>query len=194
MKLQNKNFKKISDTLISKPSPIFDVREARIKTPKGNIVRQYVDHPEAVTIGVIRYNNYSKQFEVLMVKEYRIGADKVCYALPAGLKEDDESELDAVTRELNEETGVEITDKDSIDKIVTTISSEGFTNEKIHIFSRMIPYDTNENNCQDLDEDELVEKVWVPFNKLTEMIVEGKITSAPTIIFNLWFLNKMTLQ
>lgn len=189
--LSDEDFKVKTDKLIAKPSPIFDVREAKVKTPKGDIVRQYINHPEAVTIGVTRYNPNHRSFDVLLVKEFRIGAKKVCYALPAGLKEKDEDSLHAVIRETQEETGIILESDSSIEPIATTISSEGFTNEKIHIYSCAIPFNLEESNHQDLDEDELVEKVWVPFDELTEMIVNGEITSAPTIIFNLWFLNNL---
>lgn len=192
--LSDEDFKVKTDKLIAEPSPIFDVREARIETPKGDITRQYINHSEAVTIGITRYNPHHESFDVLLVKEFRIGAKRVCYALPAGLKEKDEDSLHAVIRETREETGIVLDSDLCIEPIVTTISSEGFTNEKIHIYSCSVPFNLKESNHQDLDDDELVEKVWVPFDELTEMIINGEITSAPTIIFNLWFLNNLYMD
>lgn len=180
--MNDSDFEIISDKLINKPSPIFSIREAKIKIPTGVIIRQYVDHQDSVAMFVTHWNNEKDYLEILATNQFRIGVKGVTLGIPAGLIEPNETPEEAVVRELREETGI-ILNKANIRDLhaISTInSSEGFTNEKVHIFSIEISDKEKENaQGQDLDSDEYVKSHWVDYNSFCEDLYKQDSVSAP---------------
>lgn len=132
--------------------------------------REIVDHQKGV--GIIAYDGDDKLW---MVSQYRIAVDKVMLEIPAGLVDANEAPIEAAKRELQEEIGFF---PEQIDFLYTMHSSPGFTNDKLLFF---VAKDLVESKL-DLDEDENLEANSYPIDELYNMVENGEITDAKTII------------
>ena len=116
-----------------------------------DITRQIIHH--APVVHVLVHNVANDTW--LVEREYRVGVDKVCLGLPAGFIEPEHAAI-------HEETGV-IVDMASLHPMGTWNSSEGFTDERAHVFLA----DINNPEVVDthFDADEYVESAmcsWMP--------------------------------
>lgn len=132
--------------------------------------REIVDHQKGV--GIIAYDGNDRLW---MVSQYRIAVDKVMLEIPAGLVESNEAPIETAKRELQEEVGFY---PETIDFLFTMHSSPGFTNDKLLFF---VAKDLKESKL-DLDEDENLEAKSYPIDELYNMVENGEITDAKTII------------
>ena len=132
--------------------------------------REIVDHQKGV--GIIAYDGDDK---IWMVKQYRKALDKMTLEIPAGLVDPGELPIEAAKRELQEEVGY-------IPKTISYLfdmhSSPGFTNDKLSFF---IGKDLERSSLdQDEDENVLAESFYI--KELYQMIENGEITDAKSII------------
>lgn len=132
--------------------------------------REIVDHQKGV--GIIAYDGDEKLW---MVSQYRIAVDKVMLEIPAGLVDPNEAPIESAKRELQEEVGFF---PEQIDFLFTMHSSPGFTNDKLLFFEAK---DLTESKLE-LDEDENLEAKSYPIDELYNMVENGEITDAKTII------------
>lgn len=132
--------------------------------------REIVDHQKGV--GIIAYDGDDRLW---MISQYRIAVDKVMLEIPAGLVESNEAPIETAKRELQEEVGFY---PETIDFLFTMHSSPGFTNDKLLFF---VAKDLKESKL-DLDEDENLEAKSYPIDELYNMVENGEITDAKTII------------
>ncbi|MDO5040764.1 MAG: NUDIX hydrolase [Peptoniphilus sp.] len=137
--------------------------------------REIVEHSPAVAIVAV-----TQEDELLLVKQYRKPIEKMIYEIPAGMVELKEKPKDAAVRELREETGY-TTDK--IEYMTEFYTSPGFCDEKIHAFYT----EDIEIDSQNLDEDEFLYCVKVPYDDVVKMIMRGEITDAKTIAAVLFY-------
>ena len=148
--------------------------------PNGNkAIREYIDHPGAVAI--VPFINKT---DIIMVKQYRYPVDKITYEIPAGKLDKKESLLKCAKRELKEETGY--TAK-QIKKLTSFYPSTAFSNEELIIYTakNLVP------GKQNPDDDEFIERVTVPFKQALQMIKQGKIKDAKTVIALLYVASKI---
>ena len=113
--------------------------------------------------------------KILMVKQYRNALDRFTLEIPAGaLDSAQESGMECVARELEEETGYIAK---SIEWLVTTNSWAAFTNEKVEIFVArdLIP------SKQNFDEEESIELQAYTLEELKKKIYSGEITDSKTV-------------
>lgn len=150
-------------TTIIKSSLIYDgkiikVEKKLIKLPDNRTVEwEYVDHPAAVGIIAVHEDN------ILLVKQYRLGADKELLEIPAGLIEKDEDPLVCAMRELREETGYQAS---KFEFLGTYYLSPGYSNEVIHLF-----FATDlVSNPLPQDEDEFIHLTMLPVSELYDFI------------------------
>ncbi len=139
--------------------------------------REIVDHQKGV--GIIAYDGDDKLW---MVSQYRIAVDKVMLEIPAGLVESNEAPIETAKRELQEEIGYY---PEKIDFLFTMYASPGFTNDKLSFFEA---HELVESKL-DLDEDEFLHAESFPIDDLYEMVLNGEITDAKTIIAVLHAVN-----
>lgn len=132
--------------------------------------REIVDHQKGV--GIIAYDGDDKLW---MVSQYRIAVDKVMLEIPAGLVDPNEAPIESAKRELQEEVGFF---PEQIDYLFTMHSSPGFTNDKLLFF---VAKNLKESKLE-LDEDENLEAKSYPIDELYNMVENGEITDAKTII------------
>lgn len=155
---------------------IFDGRVVKlfvddIELPNGKkSVREIIRHPGAVCVIPITDNG-----EVIMVRQFRYPFSRALLEIPAGKLEKDEDPLDAVKRELEEESGVRA---ENIEFIGITYTTVAFTDEKIYTYMATgLSY-----NEAHPDEDEFLEVEKIPLDTLVNMVMSGEIKDSKTQI------------
>lgn len=113
--------------------------------------------------------------EVILVKQYRYPVRKELLEIPAGLIERRENPLYAVKRELLEETGYST---NNIEHILDFYTSPGYSNEILHLF---FAYNLKKET-PNLDYDEKIRPRLLPLSESLNMVKEGKICDAKTIM------------
>ncbi|HAN95390.1 MAG: NUDIX hydrolase [Limnochordia bacterium] len=149
----------------------------------GSRVRQFkmVDHPGAAATLVV------KDGQVLLVEQYRPAAGRKMLEIPAGTIDRSEPPLECARRELQEETGYSAEDWESLGHIYPT---PGYTNEVLHLF-----YASGlTKGEQHLDPGEDINVRWIPLEKVEEMIDQGEINDAKTIIAVFKYLRNLRKQ
>ena len=181
MTLQNKDFTlKENKTVFD--NGFFKIQNKVVSAPylKEDLQRSIVQKKNAVSIAYIKKGD-DDSVQILISDEYRGGLDKVDFALPAGHIEFGDPDIRAAAiRELTEETGYE-TNYENAEQILEIASSPGFTTEKVYVVL-IKESDSDFNNGKfDFDHDEYVEHLWVTLKTAYEYVINGKITSAPSV-------------
>ena len=155
---------------------LFRIVDEVATDPSGfEIHRSIVRHPGSAVMMPVDDNN-----RVLLVRQFRLPAERDLWELPAGRLDPGESPLKAAKRELREETGY--TAKKWV-KLVTFWPSPGYVDEKMTLF---LALDLAAGEQKPM-EDERIEMRWFPNSELRKMIAERKIQDAKTMIgFFLW--------
>lgn len=156
---------------------IIKVYNDKVELENGNTTyREVVAHREAVAAVALTEDN-----ELLMVTQYRYPIHKSLTELPAGLIDEGETPLEAVKRELKEETGYEA---ERWQILASPYTSPGSHNERIHIYAAL---GLRKVSGQDLDKDEILTFEAIPYEDVLNNVKTGKITDAKTIIGVLLF-------
>lgn len=139
---------------------------------EGNVTyqREVVHHPgSAVIIPVFADHT------VALVKQYRHPAVRYLLEAPAGTLNDRETPDVGAARELEEELGL-IAGR--LEKLSEFFVSPGFCEEKMWVYlaTELTP------STQRLEDDEILEVLRLPFSQALEMISDGEIEDAKTII------------
>lgn len=131
--------------------------------------REVVRHPGAVCVVPLTDEN-----EVLCVRQFRYPFSKITLEIPAGkLDSPEEDHKEAAMRELREETGAMCRELVFIGELY---SSPAILDEVIYMYyARGLTMGQS-----DPDDDEFIEPVRVPLDKMVEMIADGDIRDAKT--------------
>jgi len=117
---------------------------------------------------------------VLLVRQYRLPAEKNLWELPAGRLDPGEKPLQAAKRELIEETGYRAR---KWSKLASFWVSPGYVQERMTIY---LATDLIAGEATPMD-DERIEARWFARKELEQMILSGKIEDAKTMIgFFMW--------
>lgn len=149
---------------------VFDVTVDTIREGDKTYAREVVHHPGSAVI--------LPAFEdgtIALVRQYRHPAVKYLLELPAGTLNDNERPEEGAARELEEELGV-VAGK--LEKLCEFFVSPGFLEEKMWLYLATDLKETQQN----LEDDELIEIVRVPIRRALQMITDGEIEDAKTII------------
>lgn len=175
---------KKEETLNSKEifqGKVINLRVDTIQLPDGRVSsREIVEHGEAVAIIALDQNN-----DVLLVRQYRKAAEEFLTEIPAGGMEKNETPLQGAQRELLEETGYRAA---KWRYIVSFYTAPGFTSEKIHLFLAT----GLEAGQSHPDEDEFIELIKLPLEEAYQMVIEGAIQDAKSIIGIQYAASKVT--
>ena len=164
-------FEKTIKSEIKFEGNVITTRVDTVKLSNGKIVtRDIVEHPGGVCVAAITEKN-----ELLMVKQFRAGPQKVLLEVPAGKLEYGEDPAVCGLRELEEETGYTANE---FFKITQTYPTPGYANEVIHIYCAKNLVKTYTHP----DEDEFLEIEKVPISELKHMIETSEICDGKTII------------
>lgn len=149
---------------------IFDIRLDEIREGDVEYRREVVVHKgSAVIVPVF------DDATVALVRQYRHAAGKYLLEIPAGSLDGDESPETAAARELEEEIGVRSA---NLEKIAEFYVSPGFLTEKMFVFLATELTKT----AQNLEADELIEIEQLTFRQAFDLIRNGGIEDAKTIV------------
>ena len=150
--------------------PVFDVRVDTIREDDKTHERAIVVHPGSVVILPVFDDG-----TVALVRQYRHAAGKELLELAAGSLEKGENPETGAIRELEEEIGVRA---EKLDLLCTVFVSPGFLTEIMHIYLASGLTDVG----QKLEGDENITIERYTFEQLREMIRNGEIEDAKTIV------------
>lgn len=149
---------------------IFDVTVDTVREGEKTYTREVVHHPgSAVIVPVFEDGS------VALVRQYRHPAVRYLLEAPAGTLNRGERPEEGAARELEEELGYVA---GNLEKLSEFFVSPGFCEEKMWIFLATEMTETK----QQLEDDEIVDVVRLPFGQALEMITAGEIEDAKTII------------
>jgi ADP-ribose pyrophosphatase len=156
---------------------LFSVTEDEAVDPKTGfeIKRSVVRHAGSAVMMAV-----DEKKCVLLVRQYRLPAEKNLWELPAGRLDPGEKPLQAAKRELIEETGYRAR---TWTKLASFFASPGFVQERMTIF---LATDLTAGTATPM-EDERIEARWFTSRELADLIRDGKIEDAKTMIgFMTW--------
>ena len=172
---------KITDSREVYSCRLFKVTEDKAVDKKNDfeIQRSVVRHAGSAVMMAV-----DDEKRILLVRQYRLPADKYLWELPAGKLDEGENALQAARRELKEETGYKAK---KWTKLASFFVSPGYVQEKMFIF---LAEDLTPGDATPMD-DERIEAQWFKRKQVAEMIEDGKIEDAKTIIgFHRWLARK----
>jgi ADP-ribose pyrophosphatase len=149
---------------------VFGVERVQVRLPNGReSVYDLVRHRGAVTIVPV-----DDMGNILFVRQYRLGAEKLLLELPAGVLEVDEDPAFGAAREIREETGQAA---GKLEPLGTFYMAPGYSSEYMHIFlARGLYLDPLE-----ADADEFLQVVAVPIEEAYRMAEHGEILDGKTL-------------
>lgn len=149
---------------------IINVRCDDAELPNGRPCRrEIVEHPGGACVLCV------KDGKVALVRQFRYAYGEAIYEIPAGKLNEGEDPMLAAERELGEETGM------IADELVLRFvlyPTPGYTNEKIFIYEAL----GVREGKQHLDEGEFLNVEFVPIEDALEMVENGSICDAKTIV------------
>ena len=132
---------------------------------------------------ILLYNKLQKT--VVLVRQFRVptylngNKDGMLIEACAGLL-DDLNPIEAIIKEVREETGYIISD---VQKVMAVYTSPGSVTEILHLFmGEYIPHQKRENGGGIEEEEEDIEVIELPFDAAYAMIATGEIKDAKTIM------------
>ena len=151
---------------------LFRVTEDVAVEPKTKfeIKRSIVRHAGSAVILAV-----DDKKRVLLVRQYRLPAEKFLWELPAGRLDPGENVLQACKRELKEETGYTAR---KWSKLASFFVSPGFVQERMTIY---LAEDLQAGEATPM-EDERIDAKWFKRKEIAEMIDEAKIEDAKTMV------------
>jgi ADP-ribose pyrophosphatase len=149
---------------------IFDVATYTVREGEQTYVREVVHHPGGA--GVVAVFDDST---IALVRQYRHPTVRYLLEIPAGRLTPPERPEECAARELEEEIGVRAL---QLERLTEFFPTPGFCEEKLWVYLATGLTQTS----QQLEEDEQLEIVRVSFTRAFEMIADGEIEDAKTII------------
>ncbi|MGL4943561.1 MAG: NUDIX hydrolase [Thermoguttaceae bacterium] len=162
------------DTIFT--SKIFKVVKRFVTGRTGSkLERHVVVHPGAIAIVPILDDG-----SILLERQFRVAVGANLIEIPAGTLEPDEPPATTARRELREETGYTATE---LELLTTFYPSPGILQETMHLFlaTGLIAGPT------DLEDGEEIEVFQVPLAEAVDMVFQGQIRDAKTIVGILWY-------
>lgn len=142
----------------------------QVKLPNGEEARrEIIKHPGAVAMVPLHENG-----DVLLVRQFRLAANQVMLEIPAGTLNPGEDPLVAAGRELQEEARVRA---GNLERIGGQFAAPGYTTEYIHLYLAT----ELEDAPLELDDDEFLDVVRLPFDEALRRVLSGEIDDSKTI-------------
>lgn len=150
---------------------VFEVVRDRLREENGfEIVREIVRHSGGA--GCLPLFDDGR---IALVKQYRHPARRELLEIPAGKIESGETPMACAMRELEQEIGFRA---GRIEALAEFYSTPGFCEERLYVYlaTNLQPVEQN------LDHDEFVEVVYLPFTEAVMMAERGEFEDSKTII------------
>ena len=162
-----------------------NVRVDKCETSNGKIIESLIlEYGTWVTIVAL-----TKQQEVLLIKQYRHGAQKILWELPGGAVDKGEEPIHAAKRELLEETGY------SSDIIIEVGRVSPNPASHTNLMYAYLALDAQKVGNQTLDEIEEIEVYPIPLDEVILMVKNGGLLQSlhvSALFFALYHLNRIT--
>jgi 8-oxo-dGTP pyrophosphatase MutT (NUDIX family) len=169
---EDERWKLISERIVVQ-DPWLTVYENSYQLPDGAQLEGYHALEERNGVMIVAL---TEQREVLLVRQYRPGADRLIYELPAGFMEQNETDaLRRAERELREETGYQATEWHALGELHDLPSRMRKTT------ACFLALHARKATEQDEDSTEFVRYEALPLPEVQQMIHSEAITSAVTI-------------
>jgi ADP-ribose pyrophosphatase len=140
-----------------------------------DIIKNY----DAVSAVIINEFN-----EILLVKQFRPSVMDNTLEIPSGCIDiPGESIENCLIREIQEETNLYIS-IDSLEKIVAYKPMMGFSNSTMYLFKAIAKKSSLKSNK--VNDDDVTEVIWMPFDEFEKNIQNGKIYDSKTIMSYLY--------
>jgi len=152
-------------------NPWIDVIHNEVTTPGGSAGIYGKVHFKNIAVGVIPLD---KDNNTWIVGQYRYTLDQYSWEIPEGGCPIGEEPLEAIKRELREETGLTA---QSWQRIMTLHTSNSVTDELGHIY---VARDLQHGPAMPEDTEQLQVRQ-LPFLELVEMVLKGEVTDAMSI-------------
>ena len=157
---------------------ILNLRKDDVLLPNGNqAVREMVEHSGGSAVVCERDG------KILMVKQFRYPYGEEILEIPAGKLNQGEDPAKTALRELEEEGGVKA---ERVEKLFDVYPTPAYTNEIIRVYKAVNIIDAKAH----LDEDEFLSAEWIDKKQLKNMIRNGEIKDAKTLIALMYVLNE----
>ena len=180
--------KLISSKTLFKKFVGVDELHFELREQKTDIRRFVVTRPDASAILI--FNKSSNK--IVLIRQFRApiftkNNDGFVWEVPAGIIEKNESAEQTIIRETLEETGYKIS---SPKHLSTFFPSCGLLNEEIHLFYAEVEDKDKIQSGGGLDsEDEYLEVVEFPVEKVFEMLEKGEFIDGKTMLSIFYFKN-----
>ena len=149
---------------------VFEVTVDTVSEGEKTYAREVVHHPGSAVIVPVFDDG-----TIALVRQYRHPAVRYLLEAPAGTLRRGEAPEEGAKRELEEELGVV---SGRLEKLSEFFVSPGFCEEKMWVYLATELTETE----QQLDDDEILAVVRIPFSQALSMITTGEIEDAKTII------------
>ena len=148
-----------------------------VRFPDGSVGElEMIRHSGAAAVLPVLSDPAGDDPQILLIRQYRYASGGYMYEVPAGRPDRAGEDWEVCARrELEEETGLIAGELRYMTAIYTT---PGFTDELIRLF---LATDCTTGTGK-LDADEFIEPVPMPFSRALELIRDGEITDAKTVI------------
>src|SRR5512135_1782004 len=155
---------------------LLHAKKDRVRLPDGSeSSREYLIHPGAAVVLALFDNG-----DILLERQHRYPLHRDFLELPAGKFDPGETELACARRELLEETGYVAGEWRAINTVYPCI---GYSDERLVYFvARDLKHEGD-----NLDHDEFLEILRVPFVDALDMVRDGRIDEAKTVMGLLWW-------
>lgn len=159
---------------------LFTVVDEVATDPSGfQIHRSIVRHPGSAVMMAV-----DERERILLVKQFRLPAERDMWELPAGRIDPGETPLQAAKRELREETGYSAK---KWTKLALFWASPGYVDEKMNLF---LATDLTEGTPENMD-DERIEIRWFTKKEMQESVRAGNILDGKTLVgYFMWLDQK----
>jgi len=162
-----------------------NIRLDRCELPNGQIIEWTVlEFGTWATVLAL-----TKEKDVVLIRQYRHGAQKVIVELPGGaMEEEDENPLEAARRELQEETGY------TSERFVQVGCVSPNPANQTNLIYSFLALDAVKARGQHLDEAEEIEVLLKPLDEVIAMAKNGELLQSmqvSTVFFTLAYLDRI---
>ena len=151
----------------------------KVRMPDGQSISPYhkLHYPHASACVVI----VNDRDEILMIQARRYVTARLEWEIPAGRVEENETPEEAARRECMEETGCILKD---LTFLCCQNPSNGMSDLKVHVFGARVEKETDT-----FDENEVRSKMWVPKERVLEMLKANEIRCGVSMLALLYAIN-----
>ena len=162
------NWKTIATKYISN-HPYFTARVDTCVMPNGKIIDEYFVVELPITVCALAITT---QHQAVIIKQYRHPIQQILYEIPGGFIDKGETPMQAIARELVEETGYAF---ETIHQVGTIAANPGVLESITHLF---LAIGGQKVQAQALDSNEEIEVTLMPIETVRQMLDSNQFVQA----------------